>query len=453
MENLVMSKSRYVVVIIVLVVGLSLRTVHLSLAQENTSPLGYIVQPSGNTLAFQTLHTGTGNELSVAATQFTEMASNTGETWRYLSLSPNGTWLAGVVEGTNQSVTLAIRNMVNNVNQRISLPSLAGVDTQNSYRLRWSPDSQKVVIEPPNLTLATQIFDLTTQQLHILPTGYLYPLRWLPDSNRFLLDGPSTTGATIYLGEIDATSIDLQPLAVLDREILGLAISRGFTFRAPIYNIAQNRFYVTLAEATDIGPAVEQLYSFDMDGVLRLEANIAAIVDANSREPLRTRIYYSNADSNIYLIVQNNGPSVIGAEPSISLYRLASQQRLEAIYTITFPVIDWLYLTDSQASPDGRYLALGLSSEVADNRGILIIIDLLNGVTVLERNDLAQVCELSWSADSVQVLFSQQLQGGCTRSFDNHPMNQLVAQNVQTLTASVVFEDALTPFFYLPPGG
>ncbi|MDX2141138.1 MAG: hypothetical protein SF123_23850 [Chloroflexota bacterium] len=449
------SKSVHFVRMAVLAICVLLSNANLNMAQDNTSSLGYIVQGSANNLALQSVRVDAQNELSVAATQSTEMTSNSGETWNYLTLSPDANWLAGVVEGMNRSFTLDIRNTLNNQSQRISLPSLSNLDTDSSYWLRWSPDSRKVVIEPPILTLETQIYDLTTQQLHILPTGYFFPLRWLPDSNRFLVDGPSVGGDTIYLGEIRDTTIHLQPLAILNREALGLNTSRGFSFRAPIYNVAQDRFYVTLAEATDIGPAVERLYSFDMEGVLRLEADIGANVDANSPQPLRTILYYSIATAQIYLLVENSTPSRDTMSQTFGLFRLGNEQNLVSLVTLIFPrTYEGIrYLLESEVSSDGRYLALGFAGQATLNRGNLIVIDLLNETTVLERNDLAQVCELSWSGDSANVLFSQQQEGGCTRYIDNQPMNQLVAQNVQTLTASVVYEDALTPFFYLPPGG
>lgn len=428
--------------------------VSLNLAAQEADPAelpGYIVYPTDDALQIETLTRGVR---SPSAAISTENASV-----QYLALSPDKRLLALTTFNHSGEFWLEIRDLIRGMNNRYELPSTP--DKELGYRLEWSPDSSRLLILPSNLLESPIVYDVVNQLLVPFNVGFALNAQWLDNNKKISFYGiPVCRGRDIcnafsdlYLAEYTDQSIEIRPVTQLDTNELIPSVSTTsyLTVDSAVYHPGEQRLYVSLGEA-EINPGgFEFLYSTDFDGNLRFEADIAAL-DPESQFPTQIQqILYSQADSNLYLIVYTDGTGADSAMGRISVLRKTPNQQLTTIYSQDFNRLDQttvLYNTDSQISPDGKYLAIGLSGSVQARKGGLIVLDLIASSVVVEQETAQQVCELFWSEDSSRVIYTQTLDSPCVR-LKNQPVNQLVAYNLSSQTTDILIEDKDTSFFFL----
>jgi protease II len=259
----------------------------------------------------------------------------------------------------------------------------------------------------------------------------------------------------LYLAHYRDQSININPITRLNIHELGLQdrqTTKYIFISAETYHPPEHRIYLSLREA-EINPGgFEFLYSTDFEGNLRFEADIAAL-DLHSQLPTVIRQIFSNpSDDTLYLVTYTEGIGENHLIGRISVLRLNRDKTLEHLYVYNFDRFDETisrFITSSKLSPDGQYLAIGLSTSAHIGTGRLIVIDLMRGDVVTEQAISRQVCQVFWSDDSFQVIYTQTDQRACVRYFENLPVNRLVAYDVLTDTSQVLIEDATLPFYFL----
>jgi WD40 repeat protein len=439
---------------ILLSIGTQSQIYAQTLAPEAIS--GYIISSQNGDIQLQTLSAET-EALSSAVLDV--MGESTASEPRYLALSPNQTRLAITTPEMNGGQTISIQDIRSSTLTSYSLPR-----PQNSELIvvtSWSPDSEKVVITPSSLLEPTRILDVISGQIFDIPTTPVIALNWLPNGQQFIFNGPAncigrcSTLNDVYFGEITSAGVMIRPVSQLANGVPRLVIpenSARILIRFPSYHPSEQRIYGIISEDTDDPSArLESLYSMDLTGNLRFEADISAL-DLNSYFPMNVRrILYNPSDGNMYLIAITQGAGGNNSLNRLSILRYITGQGVSTVYYRDFPLSGTTSrsIASFELSPDGRYLALGLVDPTPPFAGNLVVVDLQHETTVAEIDNLLPVCQVDWTPDSTQVLYSQTDQGACARFFENQPINRLVAYNLAARTSSVVYEDALTPFLFL----
>lgn len=318
-----------------------------------------------------------------------------------------------------------------------------------------------MVITPPNFLDSPILYNIVNKSLISFNTSYAIDVQWLDSNSEMWFYGipvcgePCSAFNDLFLAQYADESITVSPITRLDVKELGLLdqLTTKYIFiDSAIYHPLEQRIYFSLGEA-EINPSgFEFLYSTDLDGNLRLETDIATL-DLQSQFPTQIiQIIYNPADNNLYLVTYTDGigsDSLIGR---ISLLRLIQDQGVEQLYTYDFNRVDEAtnrFITSIKLSPDGQYFGIGLSSSALTGVGNLVVFDLPQSRLLIEQETLRQVCEVFWSEDSTQVIYTQTDNSACMGRFDNQPINRLVAYDVRANTSQVLFEDKETPFFFL----
>jgi hypothetical protein len=427
-------------------------------AQDVLTLEGYILIPNQDTLQLEGFDLDqSANAIPSGARQTTELNAE----WQYSALAPNGSRLASIVADVQSNFMLEVTELSARAVIRQPLPRTQ--DAQFGYVLKWSPDSSRIILSPSSLLEATLILDLQTQRLLPIQVGYSVGLQWLPDSNRFIFNGPSICGdacrasSDVYLGAFSTEGISVRPLTRLDIATLDL---RGYVPLADLglghltWNPVNERIYGTIGSDSMNPGGFELLYSLDMQGNVTYEANIGASIPDAIFPPQIQRILFSKADNNLYLVVYTDGTTASNGLPQIHIMRFVPGAGLTRLFEFTSSGFNvQVRLPDSiELSPDGRFLAIGTIDPTGSRAGSLIVVDLLQANTIVQVDNIRPVCQVSWTADSSNVLYTQTDNQACARYFENQPVSQLAALNLATRESRVVQQAVEAPFYFLSRG-
>lgn len=431
-----------------------------TVAQDQTHPPvdGYILQTRHNALQLQALHLDQyTNTITAFAPQFEDLQGER----QYSTLSPDGSRLASVTLDSNGNSFLALFELSTRVAIWQLLPDLPNTDPQSRYAVRWSPDSSRLYLSP-SLTLG-YIFDVETQQLTPVPAKYVSGFQWLPDSARFMFNSSPQCGEScraysdVYLGTYSNQEVTVQPVTRLDVKQMDLA---GYVPRIIIalgsltYNPTDERLYGSIGDDPTNPGGYELLYSTDLQGNLRFEADIGGIKSDAGYAPQIWRIVFSQADDNLYLLVYNDGTVSSGGLPQYSIMRFVPGSGVTTVFEYTSPGFgEGVRLPLAiELSNDGRYLAVGTANPTRLEAGNLMVFDLIQEVVVVQIENLLPVCQVNWTRDSSHILYTQTNDQRCIWYSENQPISRLVAINLATLQSRVIQQANLSPFYFVSPG-
>lgn len=370
--------------------------------------------------------------------------------WYTPSVSPDGRVLAFPATHSSGESALFLYDLSSGDLKQYALSFPA----DSLLALDWSPDGSAILLDAfVSLAADTHVFDVATGQLTQIIDGFNVGLKWLPDSIHFVYHGPSPcrdacqSDGDFYLGDRFGlntraiTRIDAAELGLVDR-MTSVRVGGSLSTWAP----RENRLYINLNDLEIAPDSLELLYSVDLAGNLRFEADIAAVYPDSELPIELRRMFVHPDDGSLYLLTETQRVDDAILRWSILRYTPSSSP-IEVVYERDF-YEEERFISSLSISPDGRFVAFGGRDSSGGRAGILLVVDLLSGQAVLEQDDIKPICKLVW-LDDQSLLYNQSDATNCFMLNLRQPADRLVWLNLADGSTGTIQSAPGAPLYFV----